>query len=618
MATLVAYEPIRHNGFINYDDDKYVTENPNVSGGITRSSVIWAFTNPHQYMWHPLTTLSHIIDCQFFGLKPLGHHLVSVFLHVANVLLLFWILTNLTGSIWASAFVAAVFALHPLQVGPVAWVAERKTVMSGLFWFLTIAVYIWYAKKPGIGRYILVFAIYALCIMTKPVVVTVPLTLLLLDYWPLERIGRRKTEDPSSLRFAEAGRGQQKVSPGWLIVEKIPLLVLSALSSVMTVIAQHSGGAIVSLEIMPLDYRVANMFISYITYIGKMIAPSRLAVLYPHLSIIIIAVAIFYVLLFVLVSAISIYIGRRRKYAVVSWLWYVGTLVPMIGLVQVGSQAMADRYMYISILGLLIIVAWGTRDLVANRPRLRVIAAVLAVTALSSAIILTRIQVGYWKNSLILFEHTLKVTENNSTGENCYAGALSEAGRADEAIVHLSNAVRITPTFFEARINLGKAFLRQKKFKEAIECFNKALQTSPDQIYFQTEIYVNLAVAYTKLGNYELAIKNRNKAMELKSDAPPVLNDLAWLLATAGDASVQDANRAVEFARRACELTGYKKPDFMDTLAAAYAAAGRFEDAVNTAKQAIDAAKAGNQNDLAKQIQSHMKLYQAGQPYREK
>ena len=388
MATLVAYEPIRHNGFINYDDDVYITKNSDVQRGLTRDSVIWAFTKPHQYMWHPLTTLSHMLDCELFGLNPLGHHLVSLALHIVNALLLFWILVSLTGSTWASAFVAAMFALHPLQVESVAWAAERKTVMSGLFWFLTIAVYIWYAKKPGIGRYIVVFAIYALCIMTKPVVVTVPLTLLLLDYWPLERLNSKH----SILRS---------------IIEKIPLLVLSVILSILTVIAQHSGKAIVPLEAKPLDQRIAHLFVSYITYIGKMIAPSRLAVFYPYkYATFSNASVIICMLLFILITVLCIYIGRRKKYVAVGWLWFVVTLVPMTGLVQAGSQAMADRYMYISMLGLLIIVVWAIKEIASKRPHWRVIAAVLTVVVLSSAIILTRIQVRYWESSLTLFEHT--------------------------------------------------------------------------------------------------------------------------------------------------------------------------------------------------------------------
>jgi hypothetical protein len=333
-ATFAAYEPTLHNGFVNYDDDVYITENPSVTGGITLNSVVWAFTQPHYYMWHPLTTLSNMLDCQLFGLKASWHHLVSLLFHIVNVLLVFWIFTNLTGAIWPGAFIAAVFALHPVQVESVAWAAERKTVLSGLFWFLTISVYIWYTKRPAIGRYILLFLVFGLCVMTKPVVVTLPFALLLLDYWPLERVKWQLSIKP----LTPNAKSPRKISAALLIIEKIPLLLLSAVLAVVTFISQQSGEVVNSLEKLPLNLRIANAFISYTRYIGKIIWPSGLAVIYPyfHLNLTNAAVIIC-TLLFVLATVFCIYIGRRKKYVLVGWLWYVGTLVPMIGLVQAGS-----------------------------------------------------------------------------------------------------------------------------------------------------------------------------------------------------------------------------------------------------------------------------------------
>jgi protein O-mannosyl-transferase len=317
IATFAAYEPIRHNGFVNYDDTGYITENPNVTNGITTHSIKWSLTSLYAANWHPLTWLSHMLDYQLFGPNPLGHHLVNVAIHIVNALLLFWILKNITGAIWASAFVAAVFALHPLQVESVAWAAERKTVLSGLFWLLTTAFYISYTRKPTISRYLLVFLVFGLCIMTKPVVVTLPFVLLLLDYWPLERV-----------RWGQIGR---------LIVEKIPLLALSVIASVMTFKAQHIAGALISLESIPFGYRIANAFVSYISYIGKMIAPNQLAIFYPSLyPNFPKAEGAVCVVLFILISFLCIYTWRRRKYTAVGWLWYVGILVPMIGIVQAG------------------------------------------------------------------------------------------------------------------------------------------------------------------------------------------------------------------------------------------------------------------------------------------
>jgi tetratricopeptide (TPR) repeat protein len=744
-ATLIAYEPIRHNGFVNYDDDRYITENPNVTGGITRTSIVWAFTQPHSFMWHPLTTLSHILDCQFFGLNPLGHHSVSVLIHIANALLLFLILRNITGTTWASAFVAAVFALHPLQVESVAWAAERKTVLSGLFWLLTMAAYIHYARKPGFGRYMLLLFVFGLCIMTKPTVVTLPFVLLLLDYWPLERIGGPGFV-PKGLR-----RGRQEVSLKWLIIEKIPLLAISAFLGVMTYVAQKGGEAVVSLDIIPLDTRIANMFSSYIKYIGKLVWPSGLAVRYPHPCVTLLNfwVVMCAILLIVLTVVIVCYIGRRKKYVVVGWLWYVGTLVPMIGLVQSGGQEMANRYMYISMLGLLIIIVCAAKDFVASRLRMKIVVAILAVVLLSALVILTRMQVRHWQNSITLYEYALKVTQNNALAENNYGIALSEAGRLDEAISHLNKALSITPNMPEAEKNLGRAYLEQgkageavacfrkiiesnkasaeayshlgsalyiqKKYDEAIKCFDKALSLDPNyldarygmglslmatnrfneaivcfnevlrqngdsakvhynlavvlgkqkrydeaiehlakvlqlnpkypeahnkigfalqlagrpdeaikylneglKINKDQETYANLGSAYIKMGKYDLAIENLSKAIELKPDNIDVLNKLAWLFAAVDDTSIHNAQKGVEFAQQGCELTGYKDPMLLDTLAVAYAATGRFDEAKATAEKALNIAKEAGWENLAVEIQKRIKLYEAGQPYREK
>jgi Flp pilus assembly protein TadD len=602
-AIAIAYEPVRHNGFVSYDDYAYITENPNVTGGITRDSVIWAFTKTYASNWHPLTWLSHMADCEIYGLNPAGHHITNVLIHIANSLLLFWVLRKMTDATWRSAFVAAAFALHPLHVESVAWVAERKDVLSGLFWMLTMAAYVRYAERPNIQRYLLVLLAFVMGLMSKPMVVTLPFVLLLLDYWPLERLNWGR---PPAGKTVPLGR---------LLVEKVPLLLLSAILSVITFVVQQGGGAVIALGKIPLDYRIANMFVSYIRYIGKTIWPSGLAVLYPHPHINPSgATAVVYALLFVLITVISIDIFRRRKYIAVGWLWYVGTLVPVAGLVQVGSQGMADRYTYIPMVGLLIVAGWGVKDLVANRPRWKVVAAALAVVVLASAVILTRMQVKHWQNSITLFEYALKVTENNAGAETSYGGALAEAGRFDEAELHLSNAVRLNPTAPKAHNHLGNVLLNEGKLNEAIEHFNEALRITPDQ----AAVYVNLSIAYTKLGKYEQAIQNWTRAVELEPTIADILKNPAWLLATAGNVSAQDADRAIEFARRACELGGYKEAELLDTLAAAYAAAGRFEDAVRTAQQAIDAAKAGGREDLAGEIKNRMELYKTGQRYRQK
>jgi len=688
VATLVAYESMRHNSFVSYDDPRYITENPDIKAPITWQSLGRALTQPHYYMWHPLTTFTNMLNYKLFGLNPVGHHLVSLLLHIASAMLLFKILSDMTGAVWPSAFVAAVFALHPVQVESVAWAAELKTILSGLFWMLTMAAYIRYTRQPSAGRYVLLLLVFGLCIMTKPTVVTLPLVLLLLDYWPLGRVkpvatrshrgewGRHTASTPKE-------KGRQEVSMRLLITEKIPLFVLSAILSVITFSVQQRGGAVMPLEKMPLDFRIANMFISYMRYIGKTIWPSRLAAFYPPLP----AnfpktVETMCLLLFILITAFSIYIGRRRKYIATGWLWYGGTLVPMIGLLQAGAQSMANRYMYIPILGLLIIAAWAVKDFVASRPRWKTVPAVLATAILLSMVILTRMQVRHWQNSMTLFEYTLKVSENNALAENSYGCALLEAGRVDEAVLHLSKAVRISPIFSDARNNLGKVFLKHGKLNEAIACFNELIKRKQDsaEVYYhlamalsmqkkyddaikclakvlmlnpeypgahrkigavllatgkideaiphlnealptstdQAQVYAELGAAYNQLGKYKPAIQNWTKAAELEPNSTGVLNNLAWLLATVNDASVRDADKAVKFALRACELTEHKNPVILDTLAAAYAAAGRFNDAIATAEQAINIVKASGRNDIINEIQNRVELYKAGRAYIQK
>lgn len=669
-ATLAAYEPVRKNGFVDLDDGVYITKNHNVNEGITLQSVIWAFTKFHSCNWHPLTWLSHAMDCEIYGLNPLGHHITNVLIHIANCLLLFWVLRKMTGATGPSAFVAGVFALHPVHVESVAWAAERKDVLSGLFWMLTMLAYVRYVERPNFKRYALVLLAFAMGLISKPMVITLPFVLLLLDYWPLNRLNK-------------SGGLKPTLQMGRPLTEKLPLFVLSAISGVVTLLAQHSGGAVITLESMPISYRIANTFTSYIRYIGKTFWPSRLAALYPqHLGDLPETEVITCVLLFILLTILSIRIGRRKRYIAVGWLWFVGTLVPVIGLVQVGLQAIADRYMYIPMIGLLIIVAWAGKEVVGDNRRRQAAAAVSAVIVLFIALILTRIQAGYWQNNLTLFGHTVSVTEANPFAETDYGSALYKAGHIDEGLAHINKAVRINPDFSaardalgmvlmeqgklneavacfnevirrdktwkegyinlgtamskqgkydeaikyinkaieldpecpDARNNLGKVFLKQGKLNEAIVCFKEILQTSTDRM----EVYVNLAIAYDKLGDNELSLLNRSKAMGLKSDNPEIINNLAWLLATREDTSIEDVKKAVGFAQRACEQKANKDPDYLDTLAVAYAAAGRFEEAVKTANRAVDFAKAAGQEDLVSEIGKRIKLYEAGQPYRQK
>ena len=602
-ATLVAYEPIRHNGFVNYDDNAYIVYNQEVQSGITWESLGQAFTKPHSFMWHPLTTISHMLDYELFGLNPTGHHLVSLTIHIVNVLLVFGIFRSLGGAIWLSAFIAGVFALHPIQVESVAWAAERKSVMSGLFWLLTMAAYIHYARRPRLSRYLLVLAIFGLCIMTKPVVVTLPFALLLLDYWPLERIGERR------LAKTEDGRERQKVTLKWLIIEKIPLLALSAFLCVMTIIMQASGGIVPTLGRLPLEYRVANAFFSYIKYISKTIWPSGLAICYPYsretLSDVPVVIC---VVLFMLLTAACIYAGRRRKYAAAGWLWYVGILVPVIGLIQSGAQGMANRYMYIPMLGLLMIIGWTAKDFTAGRPRAKTAAAVMGVLVLLSLLILTRMQVRYWENSLTLFGHDIEVTKENALAENSYGCALSELGLADEAEKHFQNALRISPIYSEARNNLANVYLKKGMLNEAIACFNEIIKRNDAT----ADMYYNFAAAIEMQKKYDEAIKYYAKSLEMNPKDPAANKRMGIALLAAGKTS-----EALGYAKLACELTEDKDAECLDVLSSAFAAAGKFDEAVKIAEKALNIAKSSGSEDLAGQIQKRIKIYEAGQPYRE-
>ena len=353
LATLISYSQVLNHDFIDFDDDMYVTRNENVQKGLTWQNIKWAFTTNQAYNWHPLTWLSHMLDCQLFGLKPAGHHFTSVLFHIANTLLLFLVFKSMTGNLWRSAFVAALFALHPLHVESVAWIAERKDVLSTLFWLLTMAAYVRYVRKPGPKWYLLTILAFAMGLMAKPMLVTLPFILLLLDYWPLARF-----------QF-----GQNIKDTEWkilyrLFVEKIPLFIITIITSVITFIVPKGSGAVPGLKELSLMPRLTNALISYVKYIEKMFWPSRLAVFYPRAVDAIPTWQILAALLLLLIiSGLAVWLARSRKYLLVGWLWYLGILVPVIGLVQVGDQAMADRYTYVSLIGLFIIVVWGLNDL---------------------------------------------------------------------------------------------------------------------------------------------------------------------------------------------------------------------------------------------------------------
>ena len=532
LATIAAFEPVLHNQFINFDDDDYVTENPQVNSGLTSRSIIWAFTSSHSFNWHPLTWLSHMLDCQLFGLNPSWHHLTSLLFHIANTLLLFYVLKRMTGTVWQSAFVAAAFALHPFHVESVAWVAERKDVLSGFFWMLTMAAYIRYAQRPAIGRYLLVVLVFSLGLMAKPMLVTLPFVLLLLDYWPLGRFQWGRQSSGKNLRqFESAEVSCQKTTAYLLVGEKVPLFILAVISSIVTFIIQQSEGAVARIENIPLSFRISNAVVSYVSYISKMIYPSRLAVFYPIQSSGLPAWQPIVSLIILAGASIGVVCtARRYRYLVVGWLWYLVTLLPVIGLVRVGGQAMADRYTYLPSIGIFIVFAWGAAELFVRWRYRKIVLGITAGVVLALLLICTRRQVSYWRDSLTLFGHALTVMENNYVAHNNYGLALLENGQADEAFTHFTEALRINPRSSFARVNIGIDYLKQGKFNEAIVYLNEALHLRPDW----AQVYYYLGQAYSQQGKYELAIENYNQAVQLEPNNPDVINQLGMVLEKQG------------------------------------------------------------------------------------
>jgi nicotinamide riboside transporter PnuC len=579
LTTLVAFEQVRRNGFVY--DDAFVTKKTGVSGGINRESLIWAFTSTETSNWYPLTWLSHMLDCELFGLNPAGHHLTNLFFHIANSLLLFWILKRMTGAVWPSAFVAAVFALHPLRVESVAWVAERKDVLSGFFFMLTIAAYVRYAEHPGTARYLLVVLAFGLGLMSKPMLVTMPFVLLLLDYWPLGRFLWGHGKRGQALTACESTKfDYQKFSAWRLVIEKIPLLILAAASSMVAFVAQRSSGAMRPGRVLPLDFRISNALVSYVRYIGKMFYPRHLAVLYLHPYHgwpkwqVAGCLAILVVISIVAICAV------RKRYLAVGWLWYVGTLVPVIGLVQVGAQSIADRYTYLPSIGINIIIAWGVAEFSTKRRYREIWLGAFAGLLLIILLLCTRMQVRYWRNELTLFGRAARVTKGNYVMHANYGVVLRRNGRLQEAIKHSAMALQISPKNYRP-LN-------------------------------------NLALSYYMLGKVDQAIFRWNKALEFNPDWVAVLNGLSWALATTDDKEFRNPVDAVKFAERACELTGYQNASVMDTLAAAYAAAGRFQEAIETAGKAVNLAASMGNEKAVEEILRRLELYKARQPYYER
>ena len=658
ITWLVFAQTVRHQ-FVTYDDPQYVYANPDITAGISPGRIAWAFTHTIAGNWHPLTTISHMSDCQLYGLNPAGHHFTNVLFHTIAVVLLFLVLQQMTGSLWRSAFVAALFAIHPLHVESVAWISERKDVLSAVFFMLTLGAYLRYVRARSVTSYLLLLLLFVLGLMSKPMLVSVPFVLLFLDYWPLGRvtnIGFSKTlkwQAPSSIQWPVIRR---------LVAEKLPLFVLSVLSSVVTLFTQFRSPD--TMSELPLPWRLSNAAISYVAYVWQMFWPVGLAPFYPHpndqLGLWQAGLAIAFL---IAVSLLAILWRKERPYIFTGWFWYVGMLVPVIGLVEAGEHARADRYTYLPQIGLYLLIAWGITDVMtsimtrrarwrpcktgrqtpargarkspAHIPQARgsnpgiLYQASCAGIAAAIIMLLTWrafVQTSYWKNSEVLWKHTLAVTKDNDTAEynlghfflergdfdsaisyfekalqirsrnssahynsggalieNNLAALLAQKGRLNEAIDHYHKAMRLRPGYGDPYLNLGNALFQQGRMGDAIAQWQQAHATEPKDARFHTA----LANAFLKARLQKDAIAEYEYAVRISAQDPLPRNNLAWLLATSSDASIRDGSRAIELANQAVRLSGGKDPTYLRTLAAAFAEVGLFPEAQDTAGRAL-------------------------------
>jgi tetratricopeptide (TPR) repeat protein len=500
-AVLAIYAQTGSHGFVSYDDPRYIADNRMLHGGLIGENLRWAFTTFASSNWHPLTWISYLVDYELYGLSPGGYHLTNVALHAVNTLLVFVILRRLTGDVWSGALVAALFGVHPLHVESVAWISERKDVLSACFWLLTMGAYARYAERRTRGWYATTLALFTLGLMAKPMVVTLPFVLLLLDYWPLRRVQVPIHDAPRV-----AGR---------LLAEKVPFFALAAAAGAMTIQAQSAGGAVASLDRFPLSVRVMNALVSYVAYLEKTAWPAGLSVRYPHPGITLpVWKVVVATLILVAITWAAVRWLRSRPYLAVGWFWYLGTLVPVIGVVQVGDQAMADRYTYLPLIGIFMAIAWGLRDAAAARPRLRTALPWLAAALLPVLTALAWQQTRYWRDSVTLYEHSLSVVEGDPLLHYNLANELREQGRSDEAVRHYQEALRFDPTYVAAHTNLGPLLAQQGRTEQAIAHYTAALRIKPGL----AEAHNNLGMLLGEQGKVADAIPHFEEALRLKPE----------------------------------------------------------------------------------------------------
>lgn len=648
LLTLCVFWQVRGFGFIKFDDPAYVTVNPHVLQGLTLAGLKWAFTGVHGDNWHPVTSLSHLLDVQIFGLSAGMHHLVNLALHVANVLLLFAVLRCMTGTLWRSGLVAVLFAIHPLRVESVVWISERKDVLSGFFWMLSLLAYHWYARQPALRPYLTTLGLFALGLLAKPMVVTLPFVLLLLDFWPL----RRLSFSGSANFLSSAGEQLQSVSRPRIFLEKAPFLAFGFAAGLMTLHAQRA--AMVSVGGLPLQIRLFNSVLAYVAYLKKSVWPVHLAIFYPfqrHFSLNEIAAAVFLLLALSFVAIVGL---RTRPYLLTGWLWYLVTLLPVIGLVQVGSQSYADRYTYLPTVGLYIIVAWSLSEIVQFYPPLRIPMVTTSLLAIGGLSALTFTYASVWRSDDLLLQHTLEVTKDNAPvhctigtkllDEGRYEQALDEfrqalsttsgllggedyseahvgmglalfaLGRSDEAVKSFRRAIELAPKVARTHVDLGISLDKLGQWQESLHEFEEAARLSPDEPFTHS----NLAIAYLKRGRVDEAVAQYREALRVYPNQAESLAGLAWLLATDPEASRRNGREALRLATQACKLSGLQDPNGLRVLAAAQAETNDFITAVATAEKALDLVrKQGPKRDraLEQELNVALGLYQAGFAY---
>jgi protein O-mannosyl-transferase len=672
LLTAVVYLPVIRFDFVDHDDSQYIRDNRNVSSGLSGTAAAWAFTTPHLNYWQPLTWISHMLDCELFGLNPRPHHAVNLLFHVANVLLLFLLMFRATGSPGRSACLAALFAVHPLNVETVAWLAERKGLLSTFFCFLSILAYINHARNGSWRAYLLSAFLFALACMSKPMVVTLPFLLLLLDIWPL---GRFRAGDRRARRR--------------IIVEKIPLFALSAFASAITVWASRQAGTYVNLDALPLSARVAKVPVAYAQYLSKTFWPQDLTILYPIPPHWAASTLVLSTLVIVAITCFALAQFRQRTYLAVGWLWFLGTLVPGLGLVAAGSQQLiADRFAYIPIVGIFIMVVWGVPDLVARlRPKspAGVPLKVIAITAVLVCACLSSVQLPVWRDRVALWAHAIRVNKDNPDNNSVtlheigvglltqgslmgatnyfaralaitpdfprvraqYARALLLLTNYPDAIQHAGEAVRGEPREPIAHHVLGTAYLGTNGIDAALPHLNASLQLGREFLVEHGDLVAALlaggrseeAIAFLENGisidphsaraHFQIAaaraarrqfresIEHYREGLRLRPNTPVALNNLAWILATHPDAALRNGKDAVRFAEKGCALSHRQVPLFLGTLAAAYAEAGDFDKAIQTAQEARDLARGNGESDLAARNEQLLAHYQSRNPWRE-